>query len=513
MPTLANRPERHVVIDRRPGRYLSFPDVALAPSGQLVAVYREAGQHVAEDASMLLCRRSDDLGRTWSAAETLHARHGHCPRLTRLPDGGLAAIDDATHALYRAPAGGGSFVMEPYDGPEIPLPDRLLVLTPDRWLTAGHSHRGSVAHPTTRQPTTEEMTYLSTDRGRSFHALSILAHDPFLVLCEASMALLPDGRILALLRENSFVHEPMYAVLSDDGGETWSLPRPTRLIGHRPTLGLAASGKLVVTYRNVGPDPGTAAWMGSLDELLDEYAVAGRTPRPEHVRMTDEGLLVANPDGHDHGARYALRPLTDPERAFARLSASVRVDAAGEAGCAIRFGGVWWRLFPDRIEVGEHAAVPLMPGRFHDLRLVYHRGSLTLYLDNVRKIRLRADARAAATRPILFGTASTTEKNAGRHVWRALCLETREPRYERRYRWSWDFRDGFPDAWTRAHVLELDNDRNAAYGDFGYSGWAELPDGRFFCAYHHAGGDEAGYERGLTSHIRGAWFAAGDFGA
>jgi hypothetical protein len=55
----------------------------------------------------------------------------------------------------------------------------------------------------------------------------------------------------------------MYAVLSTDGGNTWSLPRPTPLIGHRPSLGLTRTGQLLVTYRNVGPDPGTAACWGT----------------------------------------------------------------------------------------------------------------------------------------------------------------------------------------------------------------------------------------------------------
>ena len=151
------------------------------------------------------------------------------------------------------------------------------------------------------------------------------------------------------------------------------------------------------------------------------------------------------------------------------------------------------------------------PGRFHDIALSYVRGTVTLSLDGARRARLRVDARAADTRPILFGTPSMQEENAGRHVWRAVCLETREPRYERRYRWSWHFRDGLPDAWNRANVLELDNDRFASFGDFGYSGWVELPDGRFFCAYHHGGGDEDGYERNKSSHVRGAWFTAEDF--
>lgn len=512
MPSLTARTDRHTIIDRRPGRYLSFPDVALTTSGKLVVVYREADQHVAEDASKLLVRRSADSGRTWSRAETLHAAHGHCPRLRRLPDGELIVIDDATHALYRS-RGNKRFTMTPYAGPEIPLPDRLLILGPDRWLTAGHSHRGRVAHPTTRQPTSEELTYLSTDQGQSFFALSIMAYDPFLVLCEASMLALPDGRILALLRENSFVYEPMYAVVSEDDGETWTLPRPTPLIGHRPTLGLTASGRLLVTYRNVGPDPGTAAWMGDLDDLLSDFATAGRIPSPNEVSLTEAGLVIDNPDGKNHGARFALRPLTYPERAIATLTATVRVDAAEKQACGIRFGGAWWRLYPDRLEVGDHAPVPYATGVFHDIDLSYKRGTVTLSIDGARRARIRVDARDANTRPILFGTPSISDENAGRHCWQAVSLATTEPRYERRYRWRWHFRDGLPDAYSRAHVLELDNDRHASLGDFGYSGWTELPDGRYYCAYHHGGGDEDDYAVGTSSHIRGVWFTDDDFNA
>lgn len=513
MPSITHLTARHVIIDKRPGRYLSFPDVTLTPAGELLAVYREAGQHVAETGARMLWRTSRDDGRTWSQAEDLNAEHGHCPRLCPLPDGRLAVIDDSTRSLYHFAPQARRFVRAPYQGPDIGLPDKLLVLASDRWLTAGHCHRGTFPHPTTRQPTSEEMTYLSTDSGASFTPLSIMAYDPFLVLCEASMVRLPDDRILALLRENSFVYEPMYAVISNDGGNTWSQPAPTPLIGHRPTLGLASTGELVVTFRNVGPDPGTAAWIGNLDELLSDFAPAGRQPQAKHATLGGEGLVIDNPAGPTCGARFALRPLSDPERAKAKLTARVRVDAAETEACGIRFGGLWWRLFPDRLEVEGRAPIVYKPGAFHDLVLSYNRGSLTLAVDGARRAKMRVDARAAANRAVVFGTPSMTEDNAGRHVWQELTLETREPRYDRHYRWRWHWNDGMPDAWNRARVLELDNDRFASFGDFGYSGWTELPDGRFFCVYHHGGGDDPNYEVNRSSHIRGAWFISDDFGS
>ncbi len=53
------------------------------------------------------------------------------------------------------------------------------------------------------------------------------------------------------------------------------------------------------------------------------------------------------------------------------------------------------------------------------------------------------------------------------------------------------------------HVLTLDLDESGVFGDYGYSGWVQLPDGRVFCAYHHRGA-------AAKSHIRGVWFAEAD---
>ena len=97
-------------------------------------------------------------------------------------------------------------------------------------------------------------------------------------------------------------------------------------------------------------------------------------------------------------------------------------------------------------------------------------------------------------------------------MWRRVSLRIAEPRYGRDYAWDWTPRDGLPDAMSRAQVLELKNARGASFADFGYSGWAELPDGRFFCAYHHAEGDDPDYKPGMVSHVAGTWFTESDFG-
>lgn len=511
MPTLTDKTDRHVIIDRRPGQYIAFPDVCLTGNGGLLAVYRESDKHVAAR-SMLLLRESADFGRTWSPIRVLDARNGHCPRIKRLSDGALVIAEDANNALYWSYDQGRTFASLPAGTGVLSIPDRLLELDVNTFLTTCHVHRGTHPQPKMGQPRTEQMVYRTVNRSANFLPLSVLSSDPVLTLCEASMVRLPDGRILAIMRENGMVYEPMYACLSEDGGQTWTTPAPTPLIGHRPCLDMTSGGELLVTYRNVGPDGGVVAWIGSLDELFTEFAVHGRTPSKGNPRLTPEGLRIENKAGRDACARYCLRPITDPEYASAELTAEIRVDAADKDGCAVHFG-IWWRLFPDRIEPdNDHAPIALEQGRFHTLRFVYKPGRVTLFVDGKRRARIKTDPVGVENRAFVFGTRSPFEDNGGVHVWKSVTHRVREPRYGRDYRFSWDHTQGLPDAWAKSHVLELANDRFAAAMDFGYSGWVELPDGRFFCAYHHGGGEEEGYKAGHSSHVQGTWFERGDFG-
>jgi len=204
--------------------------------------------------------------------------------------------------------------------------------------------------------------------------------------------------------------------------------------------------------------------------------------------------------------------MTDPERARAELSAEILVEAAQEKACALHFGG-WWRLLPEALLPPAQDAEPvaLTPGQPVRLTLRYRPGEIRAEVNGRHAGTYPVDARRAETRAILAGNANTREHNGGRHFWRSLSLTLREPRYERDYSWQWRPAAGHPDAYARERVLEMANDRAANFGDYGYSGWAALPDGRYFCAYHHAASAEPGYEPGRTCHIRGTWLEDSDF--
>jgi len=74
---------------------------------------------------------------------------------------------------------------------------------------------------------------------------------------EATLVELPDGRILAVLRQQGVGPDvrQMFQSFSPDGGLTWSEPYPMFLWGTSPSLHLTASGLLLLGYRNHKGNP------------------------------------------------------------------------------------------------------------------------------------------------------------------------------------------------------------------------------------------------------------------
>lgn len=510
MPSLSDDPARHVVIDRRPGRYIAFPDVIRTATGRLVVAYNEMDRHVRPNRRVLVVKISDTEGRTWSEAVYPDSDKSHSPRLLAL-SGGKLLISDSSRIFHTSSDDGATWAPMPTTGLFNDMHDRVLVLDDGSWLTTGHRHVGE-EHPAIRQPPTRQVVFRSTDEGRTWQDISILAEHRNLTLCEASMVRLPDNRIFALMRENSFVFEPMYASFSDDSGRSWSTPIPTPLIGHRPSMGFAKDGRLLITYRNTGPDWGTCAWMGNLNELTSGFRVHGRASDPANPTFTPDGMRIKNGEGNRSVVRYALRPMTDPRTAVLSFEATVRVDASDQNGCAIRVGR-WWRLLPDSItpDVEDARSFPMEPGRFNRIRLDYADGTVTLSVNGKHLGAVSVPADDAETRPVMFGAPYPFVNNAVDCTWQQVKLHISEPAHDRKYAWEWRAEDGRPDQWVLDNILELRNDRHAAAPDFGYSGWCELGDGRFFSAYHHGGGAEEEYEPLHTAHVAGTWFSADDF--
>lgn len=511
MPTLTDKTDRHTIIDRRDGEYLCFPDVVMAADGRLVAAYNEAEQHVSPEKRDLLVKSSTDNGATWSEFLRVDVPRSHCPRLTRLRNDDLMMVSSSLYH-HLSTDNGLTWTTGVNTNSVHDMLDRVIELEDGTLISTGHLHRGTFPQPAIRQAPAEQMVYRSEDMGENWQPMTVTARARNLVLCEASMTLLPDGRLLSIMRENSFVFEPMYVCISEDEGCTWSDPMPTPLIGHRPTIGVLDDDTLLVTYRNVAPDMGTCAWMGSLEDLLGDFKIQGRHESDSNPILTEDGLRITNDEGVQSLTRYALRPITDPRSAKAVLEADVRVDAADTNGCGLRLG-VWWRISPDSItpEIEDAEPVTIEPGCFNTIRLEYEAGVVTLFVNGEMRTQITVDDDHANTRPVLFGAPYPFEENSVDATWRSVSLDIKEPHLLREYSWKWDFKDGLPDQWALDNILELKNDRYAAAPDFGYSGWTQLEDGSFYCVYHHGGGTDEGYEPMFTSYVMGTRFYREDF--
>ena len=98
------------------------------------------------------------------------------------------------------------------------------------------------------------LLYESTDGGQTWERRSRLS---FPQGCGASnmhephLTELPDGRLIAAIRgEGAPVYHnfTMYFAVSEDGGNTWSLPAPSRISGSPPHLLLLSDGSVLCTY-------------------------------------------------------------------------------------------------------------------------------------------------------------------------------------------------------------------------------------------------------------------------
>ena len=272
----------HTVLSRHPTRYHSFPDVVKTPSGRLIAVFRDADGHVANE-SRLMITHSDDSGATWTVPAVLDPVCGHMPRISLLPDNSIVILDDGAppnhpqgklpHVrtrLFRSADDGETFhgsILSPgtnRDVPECPTfaPDRILTLSDTEWITLGQVRLGNVK----MKHSFVNFVYRTTDGGRTWGVEEIASCDLIRKITEPSMTKMPDGSILAVYRDNQ-AGAPSRWNTADGDGRNWTELNPAPFCGQRPTVGVLSDGRLLVTYRKTNAPHGTAAWLGTAEQL------------------------------------------------------------------------------------------------------------------------------------------------------------------------------------------------------------------------------------------------------
>ncbi len=252
-----------IVQDRAPAL---IAGVCRARNGDLLVCYNSGGDLSAGQAAAVV--RSTDGGRSWSAPEARFESVFHgggveagCS-LTRLASGRL--LLPYADGFYLHP---GS---DNYDR-------RALLFCPvsdddgRTWThTKAHDYEGLEAFAFGRvvelggghlllplwgayqqQGKWIPAVLRSTDGGLTWKDWSPIAEHGD----ETPIVLLPDGRVLALLRDYDLADpaRPFHVAHSADSGESWSSPQRVALCGTSPSLHVTANGRLLAGYRSTLP--------------------------------------------------------------------------------------------------------------------------------------------------------------------------------------------------------------------------------------------------------------------
>jgi hypothetical protein len=338
--------------------YQGHPTTLLLPDGKsLLAVWT-----LGHGGTCGPMKRSDDGGRSWSdllptPPNWTAARN--CPALYRLtdpkgvtrvfvfagrgPDGSMAQAHSTDDGKTWTPMTGNGLTcvmpfctIMPVDGGQ-----RLIGLSNTR-------RPGETKDKTSNVITQSE----STDGGLTWSAWRIILDLGDLKPCEPALLRSPDGKqLLCLLRENNR-KAGSHFLTSDDEGRTWSRekPLPPGLWGDRHMPHYSADGRLVVCFRDMGPDKTThghfVAWVGRYEDIIAGREGAYKIKLLHSNAGSDCGYsgLELLPDGTFVATTY-IKYRTGAEKQsvvstrFALAETDKMDKAAGETG-ALKVSGI-----------------------------------------------------------------------------------------------------------------------------------------------------------------------------
>lgn len=272
----------HQVIYANGYRHVHPADLIKLHNGDLLLMFREASEHIANDGDVIMLR-SRDGGRTWgertaiAAIKDVDEREGCGIQLADgtivvgifynnlyLPDGryspgeGKAEKLASPHQRYlgaytiRSQDNGRTWSEPAYiETEEMPFnnlegPTDAPIEMPDHSMIMGiiaYSPRGDVGNRSS-------VLLRSTDQGTTWQYVSTIASDPGGKLggfVEPGIVRTRTGRIVAAMR-NHGTQQAIWVAHSDDDGRTWAPVKQTEMIGHPVDLVQLADGRLMATY-------------------------------------------------------------------------------------------------------------------------------------------------------------------------------------------------------------------------------------------------------------------------
>lgn len=355
-------------ICRQPGRYIGWPTIARAPEGTLyVAFSGDRDAHVCPFGKTFLVR-SDNGGATWTEPAlindtplddrdaglcacrdgtllvtwfTAHSDQRYLPpdappELSARWERKLASISEAElrrwthvdfgvargHWLRRSLDGGRTW------GPPLPAPATAphgpIELSDGRLLFVGNTGHDR------EHRTTAIVAAVSEDQGATWETLARIpmfppyhgdAPDGLAYLAEPHVVEVAPARLVAMARHEARPYREgrtacvLWQFESQDGGHTWSAPRPTDILGKPPHLLKLHDGRLLVTYGYRHPpfgqraclsDDGGVTWDIAHEIVLRDDGPSDDLGYPATAQLDDGTLVTVYYQAEHLGEQTAL---------------------------------------------------------------------------------------------------------------------------------------------------------------------------------------------------------------
>lgn len=516
---------RQVDIWRSPGRFTKNPDIIRFASGKLMLVFCDVDRHWSEEISRITVLESTDAGRTWGKPRVVaqaDRRKGEerwvTPRLSLLRDGRAIVVcdhDDYSHCHEDQPSGiwmwesrdEGSTWSEPkLTGIPGIEPDRIIELDDGTLLMGSH-----MTFRANRKIANFVMR--STDGGKTWRDLRIIAQDKVHHHCEGGLLTLKGGRLACILRENNHNGYPSYVSFSNDKGRTWSKPGPMPFSGDRPYAKQLRDGRVLVTYRNQNGNRGTHAWIGNLDDLPG-YQIGG-VHYGDEVSLANGVLKLGG--GQKSVTRYVMMP---PESSWSDVMLETVVSVSGPAGQPIGTAevsrlGLRLDFCADALLVNGGTANQGIPSTDRRVNVDFTKPR-TVRLDVIaNRVAISVDGKHALNgviyqeQPLRETWFGRSPESRGDVSYRRFAYEAKnmtEPPFS--FKWNSDS-GSHPDQYQIDNTLELmaNPPVNPGYPpDNGYSSWIEREDGSiYFVDYTNRGDPKP------ASHLYKVEFSPEDF--